>query len=220
VADTLSDGMDLLDYVFTVVTNSLSSVLQTVWGYVLGTVVWIENAATTVGHWIDGTWDWLWAYVIAPAIQLVRDALNYAVDVLQWIIAQVANNLAWLLDNVIAPAWDWIEHAVETVGGWIWDAVEGFYHNVILPLLADAEWWAHLLASAWDWLTHEVVAVVNIVIKAWDWLVWMGEHTFDDLTALFDGADAQATREQLLGVAGSEHGAYDFVEHYLERILA
>jgi hypothetical protein len=217
----ISGGLDLIDYAFTVTANAISAAASWWWSnVVIPSWDWIQHAADTVGGWI---WDAVVGFyhaVIVPALGLLGDALNFAVGALQWAINQAAAGLSWLIDNVINPAYQWVLHAAETVAGWIWDAVDGFYRDVIAPLINDAEFWAHLLASAWDWLVHTVAAVVNAVLAAWGWIIWFGEHTFSDILALLDGTNHEANRNWLLGVAGHPDGWAEKLVDDLANLLA
>ena len=212
----LSGALDFIVYAFTVTTNAISAAASWWWtNIVIPAWNWIQAAETTIDGWINNAWNWFWANVVAPAIQLVSDALNWGLGVLQYAIDLAAQGLDWLVNNIIDPVWQWIQNAASTVAGWVngwWDWI---WANVVGPLIGDAEYWAHLLASAWHWLTTTVVAAVNIVIAAWDWLVWFGEHTFSDLGALLSSSGPHDVYEFILGQASQSNS---WVESFIDAL--
>jgi phage-related protein len=150
---------------------------------------WIEGAADTVGHWINDAWNWFWSNVIAPAIGAVDAAWRFGVGVVQDIVSGLQAAFDWVNANLIDPMFHWIENAADTVGQWINDAWNWFYQEVIAPI-------AHLLndvaaaaQALWDWFWNVAKDAVEGVVRAWDWIVWFGEHTFRDLEHL--GADME-----------------------------
>lgn len=213
----LSGGLDLIDYAFTVTTNALTAglswwvnnVLLPVWD-------WVQNAETTVDTWINNAWSWFWTTIVAPAIGLVHDALDFAVNALQFAINEVNAGVSWLVDNIVTPTWDWILNAATTVGGWINDAIQAFYHDVILPIWADVVSAANELASIFDWVWNHAVAAVELVYAAWDWLFWMAVHGFEDFynipEDILNGASLKWAEMQA-------EGAADTMNTYAERIV-
>jgi hypothetical protein len=191
----------------------LSSIVGTVWG-------WVVNAAAIVGSWIWQAVDGFWNVVIVPAFHAVEAAAQWSFDTLLGLVNDVRNAAAWVWDNLLMPMWSWIVHAAETVGGWIWAAIQAFYHDVILPLwnlLVEA---ARLVAEIWDWIVRVAEFAVRLVIKAADWLIWFGEHTISDLLALLRDPGALFTRDFLLGAADSAHGYMDRIAQDWEHMLA
>lgn len=203
----LSDSLDFIVFVFTTVTNAINKAAD--WWFtniVIPAWDWIQHAAETVGIWIWGAIQGFYHDVILPALGLLHDALDFAIGALQYAINLAAQGFTWWVDHVIMPAWDWVQHAASTVAGWVngwWDWI---WSHVVAPLINDAEFWAHLLASAWDWLTTTVVAVVHVVLLAWVWLIWFGEHTFDDIRSLISGGAHGVNREWMLNEAGDPNG--------------
>jgi hypothetical protein len=213
-------GLDLIDYAFTVTTNAISAAASWWWtNVVIPAWDWIQNAATTIGGWIDNAWNWFYAEIIAPALALLNDAINYGISALQWALNEAAQGLSWLETNVIDPAWQWVENAANTVAGWVngwWDWI---WANVVAPLIDDAEYWAHLLASIWDWLVNVAVGVINTVVDAWDWIVWFATHSFDDLVALFSGSGPHDVYETIVQQAAGSHSWLDSIVDALESEL-
>lgn len=218
--DLLDDGVNLFYYVFVVVTDALQAGLNAVTNIATVAWQWVESAATVVGGWIQYATTTLWNDVIWPAIKFVEDGLNFAVGALQYAIDGVINAAAALWDNYVSPLWDWVAHSLETVSGWIWSAIDGFYNAFIKPIIATVEQIGHDLYAALDWLFNVAVGVVDAVIKAWDWVVWFGEHTFADIRALLSGTDAQLNRDWLLGAAHAGGGVADEVAKWLEDLTA
>lgn len=219
MADEFNAAFDLIDYVFTVVTNGLVASLNIAWNVLNGVWSWIENAFSTVYGWITSAVTWWWENIILPAIGLIRDGLNYAVEALQFAINLAQSALDWVINNLIIPLFQWVESAAVTVAHWIWDALDTFYRDVIAPILHDIETIFADVVSLANFVWHTVLDVVNAVIKAWDWVVWFGEHTFSDILHLLEGTDSGLTRDWLLGAAHDPHGWHGRIVDDLARIL-
>ncbi len=202
----VAGALDLIDYAFTVTINALTSsvswwfdnIVTPLWGWFLGAAQWAT-------HLIDDAWNWFYAAIIAPALQLLDDAINWGIGALQWAINEAAAGLQWLVDNIISPAWHWIESAAQTVGGWIWDAIDAFYQAFIAPIVADVQQAWHLLDQLWNWAWNTAANVVAVVEQAWDWIVWFAEHSFQDLLALATGSGPHDVRDFILGEASSSN---------------
>jgi hypothetical protein len=162
------------------------------------------TAASVVGGWIWWAIQGFWNDVVNPAIHFLHDVLNYAIAVVQYAINALSAGVQWLVDHLIIPAFDWILHAAETVGRWIEDAVIAFYHDFILPFWNDfLKVWDEIAGVA-DFVYHEVLAVVRAVEKAWDWIIWFGEHTFDELRHLYDDIEHGGGLDAVVsGIRGS-----------------
>lgn len=213
----INDGLDLIDYVFTVVTNSISAIVNHLSAAADILWSWMVHAADTVGGWITAAAYWWWDNVISPAIGLVHDIVNYVSDALSYAIGLVSAGLDWAINNLVVPALNWIENAVNTVGGWISDAVNAFYHDVILPIWGDVQ---HLLDAAndlWQWAFNFADSLLHGVEKAWDWVVWFGEHTFDDLRALFGDFEQGQGLDAIVNAVKSD---YDDTAAMLDRVAS
>ena len=219
VQTLISGAFDLIDFVFTVITNALQAGLNIVGNIATGAFDWVLHAADTVTGWIQTGLYWLWDNVITPGFQWIEGALNWAVGILQDAINLVSAGVDWLVANIIDPIFSWIAHAAETVGGWIWDAVQGFYNDVIAPIFAGIEWWVNLLANLWQWIVTVVVDVINVCEKAMGWLLWFADHSFDDLVQLLTGRGPVDTRDWILGeLQSSDAFVRGFIDA-LERVL-
>ena len=96
----------------------------------------MANAADTVGGWIDSATNWLWANVVAPALDDLR---NWAVDALNG-LASVFNTLSgWVTDfynNVLLPVWQWVESAEQ----WLEDRLASRWDQVWAVTFGPARW--------------------------------------------------------------------------------
>lgn len=218
--DLLADGVDFFYYVFTVITNALKATVDHL--SAAADVLWsfMVSEAERVGGWITNAVDWLWSNIVVPALAVLQSAVDYVGSALGFAIDLVKNSLDDIWRNYIAPAFDWVEHAAETVGGWIGDAVSAFYNDVIKPVFDFVGQIGHDLYAALGYIYNDVVAVVNAVVKAWGWVIWFGEHSFEEILALLGGADHALTRDWLLGAAEHGSGVADEVAAWLEQILS
>lgn len=218
--DLLDDGVNLFYYVFTVVTNALQVGLNAVTNVATIAWQWVEQAAVTVGGWIQFALVTIWNEVIWPAIQLVHGALDFAVGALQEALNLAAAGLSWLVDNIIMPVWHWIEHAAETVSGWIWAAIDGFYHDVILPIWQFVQDVGNIVGALWHWFTTDAAAAVEAVLRALGWIVWFGDHSFHEILDLLEGAGSAMGRDWVLANAKDTEGWSHKIADDLARILA
>lgn len=182
----VTGGLNLVDYAFTVTTNSILSFAQSVWNFANAAYQWVLAAAGTVGGWIDNAWNWFYAEIIAPALGFLGDAINFGIGALQWAVNEVNAGISWLVDNIIDPVWNWVVGAAETVWGWAQGWFNDFYQMFIAPIVSEAEAAYHLLDTVWDWFWNKGVAAVDLIEKAWDWLYWMATHAFMDFWDLPD----------------------------------
>lgn len=213
---SLVDGaFNLIDYVFTTVTNALQAGLNWASQIAAGAFDWIINAAVTVGGWIErGVIDF-WNDVIVPAIDGLVSAIDYVGGVLGAAINEIWGWLSAFVRDYLDPIWSWIVNAAETVFGWIWQQIDAFYNAYIAPIIHELEQAWDMLVQVWDWLWQIGVDVVNAVIKAFDWIVWFGEHTFDDLRHLYDEAVQGQGLDGLVTVVTDE---YDEGAALLEKV--
>jgi len=212
--------VNLIYYVFTTITNALQNGINflraasdIVWN-------WMLSEAERVGSWITTGVDWLWSNIVVPALAFLQTAIDYVGSALSFAIQAVVNNLANIWDNYIVPVFDWVAHAAETVAGWIYNAVQAFYHDVILPVFAFLDQLGHDFYSLLGYVLNDVVAIVNAVVKAWDWIIWFGEHGFAEIIGLLSGTDHSLTRDWLLGAAQHGNGVADEVAQWLEEMFS
>lgn len=130
---------------------------------------------------------WAISQAVAVASSLISDvssALDYVSKALSFAISSVTNGLADLAANVVAPVVSWVEHA----GHWALTLISGWWNDVwsstVGPAIAAVRWLADNVPGWIDWLTSEAYPWIKAVIKAGEWIVWLGEHTFVDLAKL------------------------------------
>ena len=174
--------------------KQVESVVDMGFGFVAAVIHNITNDIANAWSWIHNTWssvinildhaipDGL-HWVEGEAVGWYHDALHYADDVFGW--ARNAFDIArhdlaaygdWVLHEIVDPVFSWIEHAADFVGHLIAAAADRFYHDVILPIwhaLDNAYHWAETL---WDWYLRIARDVVDVCVKAFDWLVWFALH--------------------------------------------
>lgn len=140
----------------------------TLWDDIVGGAT---DAWGTIKSWI------YWA--IRHAVDAIDDSINFVKEAYD-----LALSLVWGAINTVwgwaATAVNWVDNAWNTVSGWIWDAVVGFYRDVILPAirLVDEAW-----QYAWNALDYVVHAIENtatyvfdhFIAPAFDWIVHAAE---------------------------------------------
>lgn len=162
---------------------SAENVLSIVGNYAVEALDWVLAAPGIVGGWIDSAENWLWANVVSPAI---NDVMGWANDVYNWAV-DAYNDLAaaasWVTNNIIDPILRWVENAENWVQQHLaafWDSIWAAYIGPIWSMII----WLWDNVPQWvDWLINTAYDVVLLCIKAGEWIIWFGEHTFDELEA-------------------------------------
>lgn len=207
---------NLWDAMWNAVTNILDDfqnwegLIEDVWDGVGSWFTDLEN--DLVGWWTDLFND-IWQDVIDPASWFFEQLWNaiypYAED--------LGNAIVHGLVDPILDAWDWV---VESLGD-IWNLVYPFvaqwwndiYGDVIAPILGLAESVYGTVSNIAQWLESGAADVINAVEKAMEWIIWFGEHTFDDLTAFFSSVPSALEHWLINGFVQAQ-------EDYTDEILS
>lgn len=247
--DWIDDAVDGVGGLLSWILAPLKTLFHWLWAAMVNFVSpvfhWLaglfDQAWSTIWANFDSLWSlaedlWQSAVNIAAAAldqlrQWVTDAIDAAVtwatDIYHWAQAAIAqaedwahSAVDWIVNDLIDPLSRWVAAAAD----WVWHVLDGWwqtiYNDVIRPIEQAADWAWHELSSIWDWLTHDVAAVVELVVKAAEWLVWMGEHTISELVDILEGKRSLINRETLLGQVGQYPHTWDAVGEIFDRILS
>lgn len=105
--------------------------------------------------------------------------------------------------DVVKPLENALSVGIKDAESFASKAVSDFYKDVVKPIAGDVAKVASEAEGAVKWIVDTGSTVAEMVIKASDWIVWLGEHTFDELKA--DASDL----DQELTIANAEQWAKD-----------
>jgi hypothetical protein len=215
VNDSLHDAVRGLTDAIGAVSDGVNSVLD-----------WIGNADSWLAAHIFASLQTFWGWAGALVAQWLDDLRSWASDALDALgrvltdaINAVSSAVDWVVANLIDPVLHWIDQAAEFVGHVIdvwWDAVWSATIGPALDLL-DHVW--GLVQQLWHFLTVVWVDVWHVLDKAWGWLVWLGEHTFDDLLALFSGTAEGITPDGVKALAHPNAEVLQLLSDGFERVI-
>lgn len=184
---------DALGDITNIVDNWIPSIVNSIWSTVWG---WVVDAANAAASALDDVYGWAVA----------------AFDAVDGVI-----NSIW--DNYLLPALDWISHAADWFGdqfaGW-WNEFWAVAIAPVLDTLSDLGGWIEV---AGNFLYGDVTTAVHAVEAAWDWIVWFGEHTFDELDQLFTEGMPDITEAWILSVFNDLSEGDSKIESVLEQVF-
>lgn len=163
----------VFDGVMTLVNDFVSTVNQTfsiIWGTfqdIGRTVVSLTETATdlavhVIPDAINGALDTVSQWV-HDAVDAAARFVNDAVSFLQPLIDAVSNSLDFVWHQILDPVVQWVEHAYDTVSGWIAAAADAFYHDVIVPILDSVRSIFDELAKVADYLWNRAYTVIEFL---------------------------------------------------------
>lgn len=181
--------------------------LDDVWSDLWGALTDIANDAargvSAINNWIDNTVDWLNNLVEHTIPDAFSQAVSYAqsgLDYVENLASGWVDNLGNWADNAFNSVWSFVDNeiipAVNRASSWIANATgfvgqifqglwNEFWAAAIAPIIDDIESLAGQVAATYDYVYGQVTEDLHVVEGAWDWLVWMGEHSFEAFESLF-----------------------------------
>ena len=149
------------------------------------------------------------SFVKAAVRVAERDARGWVNDARHW-AAEGFDYVGALISNLRRDAGGWIDRLRHDAASWV-DAALKWAGNELDRLRHDAASWVDALwHDVVDPLArlveHEVLDAVHVVEKCWDWLVWLGEHTFDELEDMFSHLEEGFTPGEIEGAFNSTSG--------------
>lgn len=177
----------------------------------------IENGLVDIWQAIDGVvakaWNDLTNFVANMWDQIGVPIIDGIVHLADWVGQQVYHWIGIFYHDVILPAVhaiidaiDWVAKIGDYVLHLIDTAVTAFYDNVLKPILAPLFAAVGFVGTLWTWFETVARDVVTVAEKAISWLVWFGEHTFDEARALFTGGGSPLHLLHAESVARSVEG--------------
>ncbi|MGH3571181.1 MAG: hypothetical protein ACRDUW_05030 [Pseudonocardiaceae bacterium] len=210
-------AIDVVSFALAVSVNAIHDAISFVGSQITSALDWIAHAAETVGQWIRDGWNIFFHDVIAPIVQGLRDLVSFTDALINDAIQAIKDGVSWLITNVVAPVVGWVEHAAETVGQWIRDGWNTFYHDVIAPIVAAADYAYHLLDTVWQWLMHYGA----IVARFFDHVgTWFFDFLFDPIGTLQRLGDAARSEFSLSGITGAAQGVAGEAQAFADDVAA
>jgi hypothetical protein len=167
----------------------------------------LDDVKNTVLGWVNDA--------ISAASEALGDVYGWAVDAFN----TVDGVLDAIYNEYVVPAVDWIANA----GDWFYNELDGwwdeFWDYAIGPVINDLSNLGGWIDTAGDFLYGEVTDAIHLVEEATDWLVWFGEHTFDDLENLFSQSTSGVNETWLLGALGGLDQANETASENFAKIL-
>lgn len=134
---------------FTNVWNGIVTVVQFVWGLIVGYITWYINTVmtiiTTVVTAIVTAWNWLWNGIVT-VFQFVWDLIVLAVTTYINIVMTVITTVLNVITTVWANIWNGISTVISTVWGWIVAGVTG-YINLVRTVITNV---VNAISSTWN----------------------------------------------------------------------
>jgi hypothetical protein len=158
----------------------------------------IGRVANAGWHWVNGAESWFVSHaehalsvfdneVVRPAVGAVETFARQEAANVESGVVNVANDVGRLAAGPVAA----VEHFVEGAGDWFADEFDSAWHiaynDAIGPALHSVEVGVDAVAPIILYGAEDIVHTVEMVIKAAEWIVWFGEHTFEDLLGLATG---------------------------------
>lgn len=191
VKDAIRSATDAIEADIRDVSNLAGAALNGLWGALtnvgnLASSAWnqAQNIVNTdLPNWAGDIRNWAAGEInsVSGWVSNIQGWINQAGS---WVSGLISGAIATLTTDVINPITAWIDSAADFVAKMIDDAWQAVYRDVIHPIEADALKAWHVIDHLWQWYDKEARDAVSGVIKAWDWIVWFGEHTFTDLAKL------------------------------------
>jgi hypothetical protein len=201
------------------------------------TATWASDGVTDLIDWSNEAVGWInnitgnlipaignWAIGIASG--WVNDLRSWTegafTDVYNWAttaISGIVDAYNWTVANIIDPVSHWVDNA-ETwlqsrLASW-WDTI---WANTIGPIWSALQWLVDNVPGWVEWLAQTAYGWVLAVIKAGGWILWMGEHDFDDLVNLIESTPGQIDHAWLNSVVAQTPGTATEVEDWFARLL-
>lgn len=184
--------------------NFLTSVIDMTFSALSSVIDWVWQGAQALVGAVSAALSW-WVGVLWDAIQAARDAAFWLVDQaigavrwwvatvfasFDWVVGQLwglTNNLlGWVADNVFWP----LVHDIGGVFGWVANTVipwvAGGINNLWCFVKDVAGSIGGIAGGVFDELIGPFKLVLELGLKAIEWLAWMATHPFDWFVHLFD----------------------------------
>lgn len=188
VADAVSYLIGIINSWYAWIYNWASEVFNLFARQINGVFQSVTGAWNLIFHTIETTIPdavnfvlTLMSEAVGAAEKFASEALNGLEYFLEGLIGAVSTYAHWLYNTVVAPVVAWIAQAAAWAGHLIGSALSAFYDTFVAPIINEL---GQLATDAYhwiSWLQSTAFGAVGLVIKATEWLVWMGEHTIDDL---------------------------------------
>lgn len=134
---------------FTKVWNGIVTVVQFVWGLIVGYITWYINTVmliiTTVVTAIVTAWNWLWNGIVT-AFNFVWNLIVLAVTTYINIVMTIITTILNVITTVWTNIWNGISMVISTVWGWIVTGVTA-YINLVQTVITNV---VNAISTTWN----------------------------------------------------------------------
>jgi phage-related protein len=226
------------------VGNAIDRALSWVWDGIWNVWSWLSGFVDEVTGWVANAVNQAWAWVqdaITAAWNFAQSVANEAWGWVQGVWGWIESVGAWLV-GVANSIGAWIQQAVNNVTDWVLARILELWHGVIEPALGvlhDAIGFAvtqvtslicavdHLvqivsqkLEGLLAYVANDVVKIVNVCLKAFEWLVYFATHPFSFFTDLFKELFDKGSEWTMAQVVGLIRKEGDQLEKHLAEWLS
>lgn len=199
--------------------HAIDATFAKVWDWMLG------EAGRVVG-WIDAKLHEFWAWAAAVITGWVNDLRNWAQNAMDFIgrvLTDAINAVRAVVDGIyrefIAPLWhflltaaDWFASMFAKAWAFLWD-------NVIKPEFDLLHNIYEKALQMWDWFVNELPAMWHVLTGAWHWLLWLADHSFGLLEALWSGDSQKINRAFLQRFAAIDHETLALIDDSIRQVF-
>lgn len=186
IVDAVSSAIDLLanaandaiNWVHDTLSDAIMSALdgiQRLWHA-------IDDVLNKAWHFADNVWHSLDDFIRRVAADVwggISNALHQAID----FAGNVLQSALHAIEHAVGWVWNEAQHLVERawhdLQNWTQNAIDLVIRDIIGPILRFADQIWHDIYPMFKWFTQAIVDIIEICIKAAEWLIWFGEHTFE-----------------------------------------
>ena len=200
--------VDEIHHEITLVNRDLATVGH--WAAV--SVRFVENAESWVGRKLDAVTKAIEHDVVEPVAHEIHVALHDVERASAGAFHSVVSELSRIERSTLAPIAHWIENAPSEIANEFTNEWHSIYHDVISPLETDARWIESEAAGAVDWVTKYGPGLLDVVTKAADWLILMGEYSITGIEDLAQLATSQTKIGDLVAASKQDTGLFTDLE--------
>lgn len=177
----------------------------------------VDNIGTTILDDVKKTAIDIWN----EAVGVLQDGFNLAIAGINDVIDGVVASVNFLTNDVIDPIKKVVEGVAGTIASAVNDAWGELWNHVIGPAIDDIKGAVDGLIGLGGAVAGDILFVVDLVEKCLDWLLWMSEHSFEDIVHLW-GMSPEDIAKSILKDArsGLTTSTRDFEEFFTDLLGA
>lgn len=216
----------------------IAKIAEFTWGVIVAVFKWGVGIATAVFQFLVGAittaWNWLWANVIKPVIDLFVAAWNNTVTTLTqaWslLTGAISAGWSWLWTTIIKPVIDFFVSAWNTAMGWIQEKAQIVWLGIQGAIQIFWSWVSPIFeglkaagAAVWSFISDAAQGIWNGITDVWNRVTGFLGGIFDKLksagTGVWDAIKSAASTvgDAIKGIWDGIKGAVAGVWNFLAR---